>query len=141
MAGARAVALLFSVQALYEYILGQGDIRMPYPEKVLIIEDDQEIADVVALDLRDQGLQTERGADGRTGLEKALAGEYALIILDLMLPRMDGLTVCRRIREGNPLTPILMLTAKSEEIDRVLGLELGADDYLSKPFGLRELVA
>jgi DNA-binding response OmpR family regulator len=110
-------------------------------DRVLIIEDDREIAEVVALNLGDQGFQTDRAADGRTGLQKALGGQYALIILDLMLPRMDGLSVCRRIREGNPFTPILMLTAKSEETDRVLGLELGADDYLSKPFSIRELVA
>jgi DNA-binding response OmpR family regulator len=110
-------------------------------DRVLIIEDDREIAEVVALTLRDQGLEVERAADGRSGLEKALAGEYALIILDLMLPRLDGLTVCRRIREGNPVTPILMLTARAEEPDRVRGLELGADDYLSKPFGIRELAA
>jgi DNA-binding response OmpR family regulator len=74
-------------------------------------------------------------------MRKALGGEYALIILDLMLPGMDGLSVCRRIREGNSITPILMLTAKSEEADRVHGLELGADDYLGKPFSVRELVA
>jgi len=109
--------------------------------KVLLIEDDREIAEVVALTLKDQGLQVERAADGRTGLEKALAGAYALIILDLRLPRLDGFTICRRIREGNPVTPILMLTARAEEQDRVRGLELGADDYLGKPFGIRELAA
>jgi DNA-binding response OmpR family regulator len=114
---------------------------MPTGEKVLLIEDDREIAEVVALTLRDQGLQTELAADGRSGLQKALADEYSLIILDLRLPRLDGLAVCRRIREGNSITPILMLTARSEESDRVLGLELGADDYLGKPFGIRELAA
>ena len=79
--------------------------------------------------------------DGRTGLQKALENRYALVILDLMLPKMDGLAVCARIREKNPAMPILMLTAKSEEIDRVLGLELGADEYVTKPFSVRELVA
>ena len=111
------------------------------PERVLIIEDDREIADLVALNLRDLGLAPERAADGRTGLAKALAGDWSLIVLDLMLPQLDGLSVCRRIREGNPFTPIVMLTAKSEVVDRVLGLELGADEYITKPFSVRELTA
>ncbi len=110
-------------------------------EKVLIIEDDQDIADVVALNLQDLGLQADRALDGKAGLQKALETDYALVILDLMLPKMDGLSVCSRIREHNPVTPILMLTAKSEELDRVLGLEIGADEYVTKPFSVRELVA
>ena len=111
------------------------------PERVLIIEDDREIADLVALNLRDLGLAPERAADGRSGLAKALGGDWSLIVLDLMLPQLDGLAVCRRIREGNPFTPILMLTARSEEVDRVMGLELGADEYITKPFSVRELAA
>jgi DNA-binding response OmpR family regulator len=114
---------------------------MPGPDTALIIEDDKDIADVVALHLKDLGLDTERAVDGRTGLQKALENRYALVILDLMLPKMDGLAVCARIREKNPAMPILMLTAKSEEIDRVLGLEIGADEYVTKPFSVRELVA
>jgi len=116
---------------------------MPEPtsEKVLIVEDDREIADLVALNLRDLGLVPERAADGRSGLARALAGGWALIVLDLMLPELDGLAVCRRIREGHPNTPILMLTARSEEVDRIIGLELGADDYVTKPFSVRELNA
>jgi len=114
---------------------------MPGPDKALIIEDDKDIADVVSLHLKDLGLETDRAMDGRTGLQKALENRYALVILDLMLPKMDGLAVCARIREKNPATPILMLTAKSEEIDRVLGLEIGADEYVTKPFSVRELVA
>ena len=114
---------------------------MPGPDKALIIEDDKDIADIVSLHLKDLGLDTERAVDGRTGLQKALENRYALVILDLMLPKMDGLAVCARIREKNPAMPILMLTAKSEEIDRVLGLELGADEYVTKPFSVRELVA
>jgi DNA-binding response OmpR family regulator len=110
-------------------------------EKVLIIEDDQDIADVVALNLQDLGLRADRAVDGKAGLQKALETDYALVILDLMLPKMDGLSVCSRIRERNPFTPILMLTAKSEELDRVLGLEIGADEYVTKPFSVRELVA
>jgi len=108
---------------------------------VLIIDDDREISDVVAMNLRDLGFKTERANDGRSGLQRALSGQHSLIILDLMLPEMDGLSVCRRIRERNPYTPILMLTAKSEEVDRVLGLELGADEYMTKPFSVRELMA
>ena len=108
---------------------------------ILIIDDDREIGDVVAMNLRDLGFRTERANDGRAGLQRALGGGHSLIILDLMLPEMDGLSVCRRIREKNPYTPILMLTAKSEEVDRVLGLELGADEYMTKPFSVRELMA
>jgi DNA-binding response OmpR family regulator len=114
---------------------------MSSPERVLIVEDDPEIAQVVAVNLRDLGLETERVADGRSGLQKALAGQYSLVVLDLMLPRLDGLSVCRSIRQKNPFLPILMLTAKSEEVDRVLGLELGADEYITKPFSVRELSA
>jgi two-component system alkaline phosphatase synthesis response regulator PhoP len=114
---------------------------MPGLDRALIIEDDEDIAKVVSLHLKDLGLTAERAVDGRTGLQKALENNYALVILDLMLPKMDGLAVCARIREKNPATPILMLTAKSEEIDRVLGLEIGADEYVTKPFSVRELVA
>jgi DNA-binding response OmpR family regulator len=110
-------------------------------ERVLIVEDDPEIAEVVAVNLRDLGLQTERAPDGRSGLRKALEGRYCLVVLDLMLPGLDGLSVCRAIREKDPRLPVLMLTARSEEVDRVLGLELGADDYLTKPFSVRELAA
>jgi two-component system, OmpR family, alkaline phosphatase synthesis response regulator PhoP len=110
-------------------------------ERALIIEDDKDIADVVSLHLKDLGLAADRAPDGRSGLAKALENRYALVILDLMLPKMDGLAVCTKIREKNPGLPILMLTAKSEEIDRVLGLEIGADDYVTKPFSVRELVA
>ena len=81
---------------------------------VLIIDDDREISEVVAMNLHDLGFRTERAHDGKVGLQKALAGAHSLIILDLMLPQMDGISVCRRIRERNPFTPILMLTAKSE---------------------------
>jgi DNA-binding response OmpR family regulator len=110
-------------------------------DRVLIIEDDPDIADVVALHLGDLGLQADRVTDGRTGLQKALENDYALVILDLMLPKMDGLSVCSRLREKNPRVPIIMLTAKSEEQDKVLGLEIGADEYIAKPFSVRELVA
>lgn len=112
------------------------------PDKsVLVIEDDPDISDLIELHLKDAGYQSQLAADGITGLEKALEGSYSLVILDLMLPRLDGLEVCRRIREEKKSLPILMLTSKSEELDKVLGLELGADDYLTKPFSLRELIA
>ncbi len=110
-------------------------------KKVLIIEDDPDIADLLQIHLRDLDMQLDRAEDGMNGLQKALEEEYELIILDIMLPEMDGLEVCRRIRERKRSLPILMLTAKSEEFDKVLGLELGADDYITKPFSIRELVA
>jgi DNA-binding response OmpR family regulator len=110
-------------------------------ESVLIIEDDKDIAEVVAVNLADIGLRADRASDGKTGLQKALAGSYSLVILDLMLPGMSGLAVCARIREKNPYTPIIMLTARSEELDRIRGLEIGADEYVTKPFSVRELVA
>ena len=114
---------------------------MAAPERALIIEDDKDIAEVVSLHLKDLGLVSDRAPDGRSGLAKALENRYAVVILDLMLPKMDGLAVCTRIREKSPGTPILMLTAKSEEVDRVVGLEIGADDYVTKPFSVRELMA
>ena len=110
-------------------------------KKVLIIEDDRDISDLISLHLKDLGCQTEKETNGKVGLERALAGKYDLFILDVMLPQMDGMEICKRIRAEKIHTPILMLTAKSEELDKVLGLELGADDYLTKPFSLREFIA
>ncbi len=110
-------------------------------DTILVIEDDPDIADLLRIHLRDLGYAVERVAEGRAGLRKALSGHYALVILDLMLPELDGLEVCKRIRAENPYLPILMLTARAEELDKVLGLELGADDYLTKPFSIRELIA
>lgn len=109
--------------------------------RILVIEDDPDIADLLRIHLSDLGYAIDRVADGKTGLDKALHGVYALVILDLMLPELDGLEVCKRIRTQDPYLPILMLTAKAEELDKVLGLELGADDYLTKPFSIRELIA
>ena len=106
---------------------------------ILVIEDDPDIADLLGIHLSDLGYALDRAADGKTGLDKALNGDYALVILDLMLPELDGLEVCKRIRSQDRYLPILMLTAKAEELDKVLGLELGADDYLTKPFSIREL--
>lgn len=110
-------------------------------KKVLIIEDDPDIADLLELHIKDLNLNLDRAEDGEHGLEKALENEYQLVILDIMLPRLNGMDVCKKIREKKKTLPILMLTAKSEEFDKVLGLELGADDYLTKPFSIRELLA
>ena len=109
--------------------------------RVLIIEDDRDIAQLVELHLKDLECRTEIARDGDSGLEKALKGGFDLIILDLTLPGVDGLEICREIRSEKHYTPVLILTSRSEEIDRVLGLELGADDYLTKPFSIREFIA
>ncbi len=110
-------------------------------QTILIVEDDPDIADLIEIHLKDIGYNLDRADDGAKGIEKALAGDYALVILDLMLPEVDGLDVCRRIRETKKRLPIVMLTSKSEELDKVLGLELGADDYITKPFSIREFIA
>lgn len=109
--------------------------------QVLIIEDDKDIAELVSIHLKDLVCQVRHTPNGETGLAMACAETFDLIILDIMLPGIDGLEVCRKLRAQEIITPILMLTAKSEEIDKVLGLEIGADDYLTKPFGIREFVA
>ncbi len=108
---------------------------------ILVIEDDRDIAGLVALHLRDEGYEVDLAHDGRQGLEAARSKPYELVILDLMLPGVDGLSICRELRAQSNYVSILMLTSKSSELDRVLGLELGADDYLTKPFSIRELVA
>lgn len=110
-------------------------------KRVLIVEDEREMARLAALHLEDQGCEVSFAHDGSEGLAKALEGGFDLVILDLMLPGTDGLEICRQLRAKPDYVPILMLTARSAEEDRVLGLELGADDYLTKPFSLRELVA
>ena len=109
--------------------------------KVLVVEDNPDIAKLVSLHLKDLDREVALAADGLRGLELARARRYDLIILDLMLPGMDGLELCRRLRGETDYTPILMLTAKSSEVDRVVGLEIGADDYLTKPFSISELLA
>ena len=109
--------------------------------RVLVIEDDPDIGRLITLQLAELDCESRLVADGVAGLAEAQAGHYDLVILDLMLPRMDGLQICRRLRATEQQTPILMLTAKSSELDRVLGLELGADDYLTKPFSMLELAA
>lgn len=110
-------------------------------EKALIIEDDKDISELVAIHLSDMDLEVDKAFDGKDGLMKALNNPYRFILLDLRLPLLDGFEICKRLRMEKVNTPILMLTSKSEEIDKVLGLEMGADDYISKPFGIRELLA
>jgi len=114
------------------------------PYHVLIIDDDVELAELVTEYLRREGMEAHAVHDGETGTRLALSGEYSVVVLDVMLPGIGGFEVLRRIRaDTGPAArlPILMLTARGDEVDRVLGLELGADDYLSKPFSSRELVA
>ena len=108
---------------------------------ILVIEDNPDVAELLGLHLRDEGYRVETIGEGRAGAERAVSEDYDLVILDLMLPNIDGLEICRRIRSGERYTPILMLTAKSTEMDRVLGLEMGGDDYMTKPFSIRELLA
>ncbi|HMQ48336.1 MAG TPA: response regulator transcription factor [Saprospiraceae bacterium] len=110
-------------------------------KKVLIIEDDATIVELLEIHLKDLNLSLEKRYNGVEGLREAWNAGYALIILDIMLPGLDGLEICKRLRQEGIATPILMLTAKSEEIDKVLGLEFGADDYLTKPFSIREFIA
>lgn len=109
-------------------------------KKILIIEDDPEIVKLLEIHLSDTVYTTENAMDGEIGLNMAMENNYDLILLDLTLPTMDGVDVCRQLRTKKN-TPVIMLTAKSEEIDRVLGLEIGADDYMTKPFSIRELLA
>jgi DNA-binding response OmpR family regulator len=109
--------------------------------KVLVIEDNADIAHLLQVNLRDIACDVQVASDGRQGLTMALEQDFDLIILDLMLPQLDGIEVCRAIRKKNGYIPILMLTARTSELDRVLGLEIGADDYLTKPFSIRELLA
>jgi DNA-binding response OmpR family regulator len=110
---------------------------------VLVVEDEGNIRELVSLHLRLEEMTPIEAADGHAGLEMAKSKRYDLVILDLMLPQLDGVTVCRAIRRDSPNadTPILMLTARREESDKVVGLDSGADDYLTKPFGIRELMA
>ena len=111
-------------------------------QKVLIIEDEANISELIVYNLKENGYTALAAADGEQGLALALSDKPDLILLDVMLPLKSGLDVCRELRESHHLkTPIIMLTAKSEEIDKILGLEFGADDYVTKPFSVRELMA
>lgn len=109
-------------------------------KKILVVDDEKNIVDILTFNLKKDGFETVEAYDGEKGLELALSIKPDLVLLDIMLPKMDGFTVCRKIREKSSV-PILMITAKEEEVDKVLGLELGADDYITKPFSTRELMA
>ena len=110
-------------------------------EKILIIEDEEDLVKGLKLNLADEGYKIEWAPDGVEGLRMAMEESPDLIILDIMMPKMNGLEVCREIRKKGLNVPIIMLTAKGEEIDKVVGLEIGADDYMTKPFSIRELLA
>ena len=110
-------------------------------KKILVVEDERNIVDILTFNLAREGYETLEALDGAAGLRLALEQDPDLILLDLMLPKMDGFQVCRTLREQGRATPIIMLTAREEETDKVLGLELGADDYITKPFSMRELLA
>ncbi|RAK06640.1 two-component system alkaline phosphatase synthesis response regulator PhoP [Halanaerobium saccharolyticum] len=111
-------------------------------KKILVVEDEKNIRELIKFNLDNSGYQVETAADGREALDK-LSEETDLVVLDLMLPEIDGMEICRRMRSSEELRqiPIIMLTAKGEEVERILGLEMGADDYMTKPFSPRELVA
>ena len=114
---------------------------MPNPRRILLVEDDAHIADVLTLHLRDEGLEVVHCARGDEGLMQLERGGWDALVLDLMLPGVDGLEICRRARAMTRYTPIIIISARSSELHRILGLELGADDYLAKPFSVLELVA
>lgn len=119
----------------------QGHACMADGKRILVVEDDPDISHLLEIHLRDNAFQVDVVSNGLDGLQRASNNPYQLIVLDLMLPGIDGLELCRRLRGQSISIPILMLTAKSSELDRVLGLELGADDYLTKPFSILELQA
>jgi len=108
--------------------------------KILVVEDEKAIADILEFNLKKEGYEVVCAYDGEDGLAKALSESPDLMLLDVMLPKLDGFEVCKSVRKSSNV-PILMLTAREEEVDKVLGLELGADDYITKPFSMRELMA
>jgi len=109
-------------------------------KRILIIEDERPLAEAVAFSLEKEGYQVDIALDGESGWRKCREGEYDLVLLDLMLPGMDGMEICRELRKESEI-PVIMLTARDSDVDKVLGLEMGADDYVTKPFNMRELVA
>ncbi|WP_416051048.1 response regulator transcription factor [Cupriavidus basilensis] len=114
---------------------------MDHPKRILIVEDDVDIANVLSLHLRDERYEVVHSADGNEGLRLLAQGNWDALILDLMLPGVDGLEICRRARAMTRYTPIIITSARASEVHRILGLELGADDYLAKPFSVLEPVA
>ncbi|GAA2959836.1 alkaline phosphatase synthesis transcriptional regulatory protein PhoP [Ligilactobacillus murinus DSM 20452 = NBRC 14221] len=109
--------------------------------KVLVVEDDTAIKTLLKYNLEQAGYQTTTSSDGQAGYELALNNEYDFILLDVMLPNLDGLEITKRLRQEKVMTPILIITARDQELDKIIGLELGADDYLTKPFSPREVIA
>ena len=116
-------------------------MTQPATARLLLVEDDPDINQLICLNLEALGYEVISAHDGEAGFEHATSGQFDLIILDLMLPKIDGLTICKQLRQIPLFTPIVMLTAKNTEAERVLGLEVGADDYLTKPFSILELQA
>lgn len=114
---------------------------MDKKQRVLIVEDEKNIVDILRFNLRKEGYETLEAFDGVTGLRLALEESPDLILLDLMLPELNGFEVCKRLRDKGRSTPVLIITAREEEQDKILGLDLGADDYITKPFSIRELMA
>ncbi len=108
--------------------------------KVLVVDDESSIVNIISYNLKKEGYEVITAEDGEEGLELALSEKPDLILLDIMMPKMDGYEVCRKVREKSNV-PIIMLTARADEVDKVIGLEMGADDYVTKPFGNRELIA
>ena len=113
---------------------------MNFVDRILVIDDDVELCSLVTEYLKPEGFQVEAVHDGKAGLNRALSGDHLLVVLDVMLPGLNGFDVLRRLRDGSRV-PVLLLTARGEDVDRIVGLEIGADDYLPKPFNPRELVA
>ena len=119
----------------------RGDSAMSDPKTVLIVEDEKNIVDILRFNLQRAGYQTLEAYDGEDGLAQAVSANPDLILLDVMLPKKNGFDVCRALRDQGSSVPVIILTAREEEADKVLGLEIGADDYITKPFSMRELVA
>jgi len=109
--------------------------------KILVVEDEQDIQLGLKYNLQNEGYEVETASNGREGFEKASSGSYNLMILDVQLPELSGFDICKKLREHQVQTPVIMLTGRTETFDKVLGLELGADDYMTKPFDVRELLA
>ena len=114
---------------------------MEEKKKILIVEDERAIVEILKFNLAREGYETLEALDGEAGLQLGLTGDPDLILLDVMLPKMNGFDICARLRDAGSTVPIIMLTAREEETDKVFGLEAGADDYMTKPFSMRELLA
>ena len=114
---------------------------MDKQKTVLIVEDEKNIVDILRFNLQRAGYATEEAYDGEDGLAQAVSASPDLILLDVMLPKMNGFDVCKSLRSQGSNVPVIILTAREEEADKVLGLEIGADDYITKPFSMRELIA